>query len=111
MNLLRVFHIGADRILAKNHSVPGRVTLVQRSCLYIIKKPVRLYVSDSNTLFSHYITFSYTVDQRKYTGKLFLGPRCRCPQKGEEIAVYYDLESPQNYACHYFGPAANPIGW
>ena len=111
MKLLRIFHVGADKILAKNHSVKGTVTLVQKSYLYVVKKPVRLYVNDSNTMFSHYITFQYTVDAVTYTGKLFISLRYRCPQKGETIEVFYDPEKPQNYACYTFGPAVNPIGW
>lgn len=111
MKLLRIFSIGADRILAKNCRVKGRVTTVQKSCLYVVKKPVRLYPNDSNTLYSHFITFTYTVDRIHYTGKLFVSLNYRCPQKCEEIDVYYDPEKPENYACYAFGPASRPIGW
>lgn len=111
MTLFRIFSIGADRILKKGCCVKGRVTMVQKSYLYVVKKPVRLYPNDSNTLFSHYITFAYTVDNVSYQGKLFITPYYRCPQKGEQIDVYYDPEKPQNYACYAFGPAARPIGW
>lgn len=110
MKLLRIFSIGADRILAKKCCVNGRVTMVQKSYLYVIKKPVRLYVNDRNTLYSHFITFTYTVDSISYTGKLFVSPYYRCPQKGEQIDVYYDPEKPNNYACYAFGPAVRPIG-
>lgn len=111
MKLLRIFSIGAKRILAKDCAVRGTVVSVQKSCLYVIKKPVRLYLNDSNTLFSHYITFSYTVDSLPYTGKLFITPNRRCPEKGEQIDVYYDPQNPNNYACYSFGPAVRPIGW
>lgn len=111
MKLFRIFSIGADRILAKGQSVPGRVTMVQKSYLYVVKKPVRLYVNDSNTIYSHFITFTYTVDSIHYTGKLFVPLQYRCPQKGEQIEVYYDPEKPENYAFYSFGPAAKPIGW
>lgn len=111
MKLLRIFHIGAKKILAKGCSVPGTVTGVQKSYLYVVKKPVRLYVHEGNTLFSHYITFTYTVDAISYQGKLFISLRYRCPQKGETIDVYYDPEKPENYACYAFGPASTPIGW
>lgn len=111
MKLLRIFGIGADRILSHGCCVNGTVTAVQKTYLYVIKKPVRLYVSDSNTLHSHYITFSYFVDSIPYTGKLFISVNHRCPQKGEAIPVYYDPESPEKYACHSFGPAVRPIGW
>ena len=110
MNPLRIFSIGSGRILAKNRHVAGRVTMVQRSYLYVVKKPVRLYVSEENTLFSHFITFTYTVEGVDYHGKLFVSLRYRCPQKGEWIDVYYDPEKPENYACHAFGPGAR-IGW
>lgn len=111
MNILLIFHIGSRRILAKNHSVTGTVTGVQRSVIHTVKKPVRLYLNESNTIFSHFITFRYTVDAVDYTGKLFIDLCYRCPQKGESIEVYYDPEKPENYACYAFGPAGNPIGW
>lgn len=111
MKLLRIFHIGAKKILAQNCSVKGTVTMVQKSYLYVVKKPVRLYINDSNTLYSHFITFSYHVAGIPYTGKLFISLNYRCPQKGEQIDVYYDPEKPENYACYAFGPAVRPIGW
>lgn len=111
MKLFRIFSIGADRILARGCCVKGRVTMVQKSYLYAVKKPVRLYANESNTLYSHYITFIYTVDNIHYTGKLFVSLNYRCPQKGEQIDVYYDPENPENYACYAFGPATRPIGW
>ena len=111
MKLLRIFGIGARRILAKDCSVEGIVTMVQKSYLYVIKKPVRLWINDSNTIYSHYITFRYVVDSIPYTGKLFISPNYRCPQKGDKIPVYYDPEKPENYACYAFGPAVRPIGW
>jgi len=111
MKLLHTFGIREDKILAKNHSVPGTVTMVQKSYLYVIKKPVRLYINDSNTLYSHFITFRYMVGSEIYTGKRFITPYYRCPQKGEKIEVFYDPEKPEHYACHAFGPAVRPIGW
>ena len=75
MNLLRIFHLGARGILAKNHSVPGIVTRVRKSCLYVIKKPVRLMVTEQNTRFSHYITFTYSVNGIPCTGILWLSPQ------------------------------------
>lgn len=110
MNVLRIFGIGADKILAKNCHTAAKVTMVQRSYLYVIKKPVRLYPNEHNTKYSNIITFRYTVDDQIHTGKLFISPYQRCPQKGETIDVYYDPENPKNYACYFFGPA-NAIGW
>lgn len=111
MKLLRIFSIGARQILAKDHCVKGTVTMVRKSCLYVVKKPVRLYVNERNTLYSHYIHFTYTVDRIPYSGKLFVSPNYRCPQKGDQIDIYYDPEKPENYACYAFGPASRPIGW
>jgi hypothetical protein len=111
MNLFQMFGVGAARILAKDCSVKGTVTTVRKSYLYVIKKPVRLYPSERNTLCSHFITFAYTVNGIPYSGKLFITPYHRCPQKGEQINVYYDPEKPENYACYSFGPASRPIGW
>ena len=111
MNLFRIFSIGADKILAKKCCVRAAVTAVQKSRLYVVKKPVRLYVNDQNTLFSHYINFTYTVDSIPYKGKLFISLNYRCPQVGEMIDVYYDPEKPENYACYAFRPAVRPIGW
>lgn len=111
MKLLRIFSIGADRILTKNCCVNGHVTEVKKSYLYVVKKPVRLYINDSNTLYSHFITFTYTVGSTPYTGTLFVSLNYRCPQKDEQIEVYYDPKKPENYACYAFGPASRPIGW
>lgn len=104
MNIFRIFGIGSGRILAKNCSVPGTVTKVQRSALHTVKKPVRLYTHEGNTVFSHFITFEYSVDGQLYTGKLFIDLRYRCPQKSEKIEVFYDPPKPRNYACYAFGP-------
>ena len=111
MKFLRYFSIGSDKILAKGHSVPGIVTAVGRSYLYVVKKPVRLYVNDQNTMFSHWIFFTYTVNGKSYKGRLWVSLRYRCPQKGEQIEVFYDPEKPESYACYTFGPNSNPIGW
>lgn len=111
MKLFRIFGIGADRILAQNHSVKATVTLVQKSYLYVIKKPVRLYINDQNTLYSHMITFRYVVDGTLYTGKLFVSPNYRCPQKGEQLEVYYNPQKPEDYAFYAFPPATRPLGW
>lgn len=106
-----MFSIGSDRILAKGHSVPGIVTGVGRSYLYVVKKPVRLYINDQNTMTSHWMFFSYTVNGISYKGKLWISLRYRCPQKGERIEVFYDPEKPEHYACYAFGPNTTPIGW
>ncbi len=111
MNLLRFFSIGAEQILRKGCCVRGTVTQMRNSCLYVVKKPVRLYPKEGNTLYSHCIRFTYTVDNTPYTGDLFVSLNYRCPQKGEQIDVYYDPEKPENYACHAFGPAVRPTGW
>lgn len=111
MKFFRIFSIGTDKILSKNCSVPGAVTMVQNSALYVVKKPVRLYPNEKNTMYSHFITFQYTVDTVTYKGKLFIPPQFRCPQKGETIEVFYDPEKPEQYACYAFGPNMNMIGW
>jgi len=111
MNHFRVFGIGSDRILTKGHSVRGIVIRVSRSYLYVIKKPIRLKVTEENTMTSHYIFFTYTVNGIAYSGKLWISLRYRCPQKGEQIEVFYDPEKPENYACYAFGPNPRLIGW
>ena len=111
MNLLRVFSIGPGRILSKDCYTNGIVTAVGNSYIHVVKKPVRLYPNERNTMYSHYIFFTYTVDVVPYKGKLYVDLACRCPQKGEKITVYYDPEKPQNYAFYSFGPNSNPIGW
>lgn len=111
MNLLRVFSIGTNRILEKGCSAKAVVTNVRRSYIHVVKKPVRLYVNETNTLFSHFIDFTYTVDQIPYQGRLYVDLKYRCPQKGETLEVFYDPEKPQNYAFYAFGPNINPIGW
>ena len=111
MKLFRVFGIGSQKILAKNCSVPATVSRVDKSYLYVIKKPVRLGITEQNTQYSHYIHFTYGVTGTEYRGKLFINPNYRCPQKGERIDVFYDPENPEDYACYAFGPNATIMGW
>lgn len=111
MKLFRIFSIGSKRILAKDHKVSGTVTGVSRSYVYVVKKPVRLIPNDQNTMTSHYIFFTYTVNGISYKGKLWVSLQYRCPQKGERIDVYYDPEKPEDYACYAFGPNTRLIGW
>lgn len=111
MKFFRVLGIGSDRILQKDCHVPGKVTGVEVSYLYVIKKPVRIGITEQNTKFSHYIHFIYFVDGTSYRGKLFISPYYRCPEKGEQIEVYYDPAKPENYACYAFGPGISPTGW
>lgn len=111
MKLFRIFSIGADRILKKNCRTDGIVTAVGNSYIHVVKKPVRIIPNEHNTLYSHYIFFTYSVDSIVYKGKLYVDLNYRCPQKDERIDVYYDPEKPENYACYAFGPASRPIGW
>ncbi len=111
MRFLSIFGIGAKKILAKGASVQGKVTGVRNSYIHVVKKPVRLYVNDSNTMYSHYIFFTYTVDNIPYKGKLYVDLAYRCPQKDEQLEVFYDPENPARYAFYSFGPNPNPIGW
>ena len=111
MNLLRIFGLWEREILEKNCCTKGTVTMVQTSFIHVVKKPVRISINPSNTIFSHFITFTYTVDGVNYKGKRYVDLIYRCPQKGEQIDIYYDPEKPQKYACYAFGPAVKPIGW
>lgn len=111
MKLFRMFGIGQQKILEKNCCVKGTVTMVQISRIYVVKKPVRIFITEENTMFSHWITFTYCVNGITYKGKRWINLRYRCPQKGEEIEIYYDPEKPENYACYAFGPNTRLIGW
>lgn len=111
MKLLRIFGIGAKKILRKNSSVQGTVTGVSRSYIHVVKKTVRIGINDSNTMTSHYMFFAYTVDNIPYKGTLYVDLNYRCPQKGETVEVFYDPEKPENYAFYSFGPNPNPLGW
>ena len=111
MNLLRIFGFWSNDILSKNCCTKGTVTMVQTSFIHVVKKPVRLYLNPSNTIYSHFITFTYTVDSIPYKGKLYVDLNYRCPQKGEVIEVFYDPENPADYAFYSFGPNPNPLGW
>ena len=111
MKLLRVFGIGAKKILQMDCCTKGVVTKVQISCLYVVKKPVRIGINEKNTMFSHYMFFTYTVDNIPYKGKLYVDLNYRCPQKGEKVEVFYDPENPASYAFYSFGPNPNPLGW
>ena len=111
MNPFYVFGIGAQKVLEKNCSVEGTVTAVGNSYIHVVKKPVRLYPNESNTLLSHHIFFTYTVDNILYKGKLYVDLRYRCPKVGEKIEVFYDPENPDHYAFYHFGPNPNPLRW
>ena len=111
MNFLRIFGIFEQDIFAKNCRTKGTVTLVQTSFIHVVKKPVRIGINPQNTIFSHFITFVYTVDGVSYKGKRFVDLYYRCPEKGEQIDVYYDPEKPENYAFYAFGPNTRLIGW
>lgn len=104
MNILRLFGIGSDVILAKNCCVKGKVTRVSRCWwLTINTKPVRRFSGDG-ALNPSIITFAYQVDNISYEGKLYIPIRYRVPQTGETIDVYYEPRQPKNYACFAFGP-------
>lgn len=111
MNILRIFGLWSREILSKGCMTKAIVTSVRTSFIHVVKKPVRLYVNSSNTIFSHFITFTYTVDNIPYKGTLYVDLQYRCPHKGEQIDVYYDPEKPQNYAFYSFGPNPDLIGW
>jgi len=111
MKFFRMFGIGEQKILAKNYLTKGTVTMVMNSRIYVVKKPVRIFITEENTMFSHWITFIYTVNGISYKGTRWISLRYRCPQKGEQIDVYYDPEKPENYACYAFGPNTRLIGW
>ena len=111
MNIFRIFGFGSQVVLAQNSYVNGVVTKVSVSLLHVVKKPVRLYPNERNTMYSHYIHFTYAVNGIDYHGILYVDLRYRCPQPGEKIEVYYDPEKPQNYAFYPFGPNTTPIGW
>lgn len=111
MNPLRVFGLWNQEILAKKRCTKATVTSVRTSFLHVVKKPLRLHINYGNTIFSHFISFTYTVKGIPYRGVLYVDLQYRCPQKGEQIDVYYDPESPQNYAFYPFGPNTDPIGW
>ena len=111
MNLLRVFGLWSNEILAKDCHTKGTVTMVRTSYIHVVKKPIRLYLNSNNTIYSHFIHFTYAVDNIPYKGVLYVDLAYRCPRKGEQIDVYYDPEKPENYAFYAFGPNVNPIGW
>ena len=111
MKLFRMFSIGTRKILEKGCHVTGTVNMVQISRIYVVKKPVRIFITEDNTMFSHWIRFTYTVNNIPYQGKLWISLRYRCPEKGEKIEIYYDPEKPENYACYAFGPNTKLIGW
>lgn len=105
MNVFRIFGIGGDKIRAKKYSVPGTITDVSRCWwLRINTKPIRRFSGDG-AVYPSIITFSYVVDNIPYVGKLYIPYRCRVPQAGETIDIYYDPANPKKYACCAFGPA------
>ena len=57
------------------------VTAVRNSYIHVVKKPVRIGIKVSNTKFSHYIFFTYTVDNIPHKGKLYVDLAYRCPRR------------------------------
>lgn len=107
MNLLRLFGIRSESILAKGHCVSGMVTDVYRCWwLRINTKPIRRFSGDG-AVYPHIITFEYPADGTACIGKLYIPVRYRVPRKGEKIEVYVDPADPRKYACYAFGPANN----
>lgn len=102
MGVFQLFGMGAGKIMAQGCPTSGMVTGVSRSYLYVIKKPVRLYLNEENTRFSHYLTFAYTVEGKSCTGKRWISCQYRCPQVGETIVLYYDPKDPKRWACAPF---------
>ena len=111
MNILSTFGIGAKKILAMNCCTTATVTAVRNSRIHVVKKPVRIGINDANTMFSHYMFFTYTVDSIPYEGMLYVDLAYRCPQAGEHLEVYYDPEDPSRFAFYPFGPNPKPLGW
>ena len=104
MNILRLFGIGSDKILAMGCCVKGKVTKSSRCWwLTVNTKPVRRFSGDG-ALHPSIITFEYQAGTISCTGKLYIPIRHRVPQVGESIDVYYGPEKPQKYACHFFVP-------
>ena len=106
MNIFRLFGIGGSKIRRADCSIPGTITAVSR-CWWITinTKPVRRFSGDG-AVYPSIITFSYQVDNVSYVGTLYIPYRCRVPQAGETIGIYYDPANPKNYACYAFGPAS-----
>lgn len=102
MDIFRLFGAGDSRVIREGSLISGTVTGVSRSYLYVIKKPVRLYPNESNTRFSHYVAFTYSVDGTTYTGKRWVSCRYRCPQVGEQIDLFCDSNNPRRWACAPF---------
>ena len=98
MNILNCFGIGVDDIISKNIFTEGIVTEV-KTCwwLKVNKKPIRTSASDG-AVFPHIICFTYKVNGKEYTGRLFADWNVRCPAKSEFITVYYDKDAPEKYA-------------
>lgn len=105
MQFLHTFGITDNRILKKACYTQGTVTDVNRCWWIKIKtKPARLYASDKNTIYPHFITFRYFVDGNAYTGKRYIPIGYRVPRKAEKICIYYAPHKPKQYACYAFGP-------
>lgn len=112
MNILRLFGMGSDAILAKNCYVNGTIIKVSRCWWLRVKtKPARLYASEENTLYPHIITFSYQVNSIPYTGRLYIPIRYRVPRKGETISVYCDPAKPKNMPVLPLGREQHTFSW
>ena len=94
---LRMFGLGVSAAIA-GEQTEGQVTEVKTWWwLKVNTKSVRTSPLDG-AQFPHIIYFSYNVDGKNYQGKRYVNWNKQCPVKGEKITVYYEKETPNNYA-------------
>ena len=92
-----MFGIGVVRAIAGEQT--EGVVIEVKTCwwLKVNTKPVRRNVFDG-AVFPRIIHFTYTAGDQTYRGKRYVNWNKQCPQKGENLTVYYEKDNPAKYA-------------
>lgn len=97
MSVKSFFGFGKKAILAENRKTRGIITSVQTGWwLTVNKRPVRMTNADS--AHPYIITFRYTVGQKKYSGKAYVGWTEKKPEQNDNVTLYYSGKHPEEYA-------------
>lgn len=99
MEILRMFGIGAQKLIAANHKTEGTVTEV-KPCYFlkINQKALRSTPLDG-AVFPHIIHFTYQVDGNVYRGRRFVNWTQTPPRRGDRLTVYFNPDRPARYGA------------
>ena len=95
-----------EEIIQQNNRTNGKIEKVTK-CWWIKvnTKPVRMHMLDG-ALFPHLMTFSYTVNGKKYKKTKYIGLREGLIGIFGMVNVYYDKDKPSRCAIRLLGDEA-----